>query len=301
MSDQSLAPIGRTFGHYSCLRVLGASGNNAVYTALHQGTGRLVALRALTVNQANRDEALEACQSEVARFSGYAIPNVVQIEDYGIEGSTLYIAMRVMKGGSLQDRLKSMHRKIEAGLEPILPSPGEVLAVIERLTEAMDSLHGHGMVHGQVEPRNILFDDSGLAYLSDVGLTRLLKIIYSLETTNSFSTTQYTAPEIWDGHRPIPATDQYALACIAYELMTGKVPFEAPTIYGLMRQHADEVVLPPHYIRHGLPSDLAIPFWQAMAKNPEKRFANLRAFLEDLRLSIQGSEGTATGFFALDL
>jgi serine/threonine protein kinase len=301
MSDQPNAPIGRTFGPYSCLRVLGAAGNNAVYLALHQGSGHLVALRALTVNHDNRDQALEACKTEVARISTYSIPNVVQIEDYGIEGSTLYIAMRVMKGGSLQDRLKAMRRKIEAGMEPLLPSPGEVIAVIERLADALDSLHRHDMVHGQVEPRNILFGASGLAYLSDVGLTRLHKIIYSLDKTNSFSTTQYTAPEIWDGQRPIPATDQYALACIAYELMTGKAPFEAPTIYGLMRQHTDEVVLPPHYIRRGLPSDLAIPFWQAMAKSPEKRFASLRAFLDDLRLSVQGNEGTATGFFALDL
>ena len=301
MSDQSPAPIGRTYGPYSCLRVLGASGNNTVYLALHQGTGHLVALRVLTVNHDNRDQALEACKTEVARIATYSIPNIVQIEDYGIEGSTLYIAMRVMKGGSLQDRLKGMRQKVAAGVEPILPSPGEVLAVIERLSDALDSLHKHDMVHGQVEPRNILFGASGLAYLSDVGLTRLHKIIYSLDTTNSFSTTQYTAPEIWDGKRPIPATDQYALACIAYELMTGKVPFEAPTIYGLMRQHTDEVVLPPHYIRRGLPSDLAIPFWQAMAKSPEKRFPTLRAFLDDLRLSIQGNEGTATGFFVVDL
>lgn len=301
MSDQPATITGKTFGPYTCLRVLGASGNNAVYTALHQGTGRLVALRALTVNHDNRDKALEACQTEVARFAAYPIPNIVQIEDFGIEGSTVYIAMRVMKGGSLQDRLRAMTRKVEAGSDPILPSPGEVMAVIERLTEALDSLHGHDMVHGQVEPRNILFDDSGLAYLSDIGLTRLLKIIYSLETTNSFSTTKYTAPELWDGKRPSPATDQYALACIAYELMTGKAPFEAPTIYGLMRQHTDEVAVPPHYIRRGLPADLAIPFWQAMAKQPEKRFANLRAFIEDLRMTLQGSEGTATGFFALDL
>jgi serine/threonine protein kinase len=301
MSDQPIAPTGKTFGPYSSLRTLGASNNNAVYMALHQGTGRLVALRALTVNHDNREQALEACKTEVARFAAYSIPNVVQIEDYGIEGSTLYIAMRVMKGGSLQDRLKAVQRKVDAGSAPILPSPGEVVAVVERLAQALDGLHGHGMVHGQVEPRNILFDDSGLSYMSDVGLTRLLKIIYSLETTNSFSTTKYTAPELWDGKRPSPATDQYALACIAYELMTGKAPFEAPTIYGLMRQHTDEVALPPHYIRRGLPADLAIPFWQAMAKLPEKRFPNLRAFLDDLRTTIQGNEGTATGFFALDL
>ena len=301
MSDQPAAPINMTFGPYNCLRILGASSNNAVYAALHQGTGRLVALRVLTVNHENREQALEACQTEVARFAAYAIPNVVQIEDYGIEGSTLYIAMRVMKGGSLQDRLRSMHKKINAGVDPVLPSAGEVLAVLERLSEALDGLHGHDMVHGQVEPRNILFDDSGLAYLSDVGLTRLLKIIYSLEATNSFSTTKYTAPEIWDGKRPSPATDQYALACIVYELMTGKAPFEAATIYGLMRQHTDEVALPPHYIRRELPTELAIPFWQAMAKAPEKRFPTMRAFLEDMRMTIQGNEGTATGFFALDL
>lgn len=304
MGDSPLASsVHFAVGPYTCLRAMGSStsSNNAVYAALHQGTGRLVALRALTVRHENQQTALEACRTELQRFAAFPIPNIVPIDDYGIDGSMLYIAMRLMKGGSLHDRLKKRQSRIEGGQELSLPSPGEVIAVIDRLAEALDSLHAHGMVHGQVDPRNILFDDSGLAYLADVGLTRLLKIIYSLETTNSFGTTKYTAPEIWDGQRSSPATDQYALACIAYELMTGKPPFEAPTIFGLMQQHKDEVTLPPHYIRRGLPTDLAIPFWQALAKLPDKRFGSLRAFVDDLRVSTNGNEGTATGFFALDL
>jgi serine/threonine protein kinase len=206
-----------------------------------------------------------------------------------------------MQGGSLADRLKYRRVKSDHGINIPLPSPGEVVEMLERVADALDGLHSEDMVHGQVEPRNIMFDEHGLAYLADIGLTRLLKIIYSLDATNSFNTNKYTAPELWDGQRPLPATDQYSLACIAYELITGRPPFDAPTIFGLMKQHTDDVVLPPHYVRDGIPADLALPFWQAMAKPPERRYHNIYAFVEEVRQAVADKEGSPTGFFTFDM
>jgi serine/threonine protein kinase len=301
MAEEATRPLRRTFGPYSCIKVVGMSANNTVYYALHQGTGKLVALRALHVTHQNADAAIKACLAELEKFAQLDTPNIVPIEDYGSDGTVVYLVMRVMKNGSLQDRLKHRAHQAEVNHDIPLPSAGEVLAMLDRLAQALDDLHVRDMVHGQVEPRNILFDDMGQAYMADIGLTRLMKIIYSLDATNSFTMNRYSAPELWDGQRPMPATDQYSLACIAYELMTGRPPFDAPTIYGLMKQHNDDVALPPHYVRETLSPDLALPFWQALAKPTDKRFASVRAFVEELRVTLAGREGEPTGFFTFEV
>jgi serine/threonine-protein kinase len=301
MSDELLHQSKPMIGSYQCTKLIGTPSNNMVYMAVHQTTGKLVALRAMTVNVTNREEAIEQCKAELASFSVLDTPNIVPIEDYGSDGSTVYMALRFMKGGSLQERLKQRQKKLGSGAEVPLPSVGEILAMLDRVALALDDLHLRDVVHGQIEPRNLMFDDVGQAYVADIGLTRLLKIIFSLDATTSFNTNRYTAPELWSGERPLPATDQYSLACIAYELFTGKPAFDAPTIFGLMKQHSDEIPLPPHYVRDHLPADLALPFWQALAKPPERRYRSVRAFVDDLRQVFVGREGTPTGFFTFEL
>lgn len=292
-------PMRRNFGPYTCTKLLGLSSNNTVYYALHQTSGKMVALRVMPIIKGDKAAVLRACEEQLALFSQIDSPYIVPIEDYGHDNDSLYIAMRVMKGGSLEARLKR-HYDLGSAQRP-LPSIGETAVLLERIALALDELHLQGIVHGQVDPHNILFDGDGLAYLADVGLSRLLKLIYGLETTNSFHMSKYAAPELWDGHRPQPATDQYSLACIIYELLTGRAPFESPTIYKLMQQHMNDVALPPHYVRKDLPSTLALPFWQALAKPPEKRHKNVGAFYDDFQAAITGHEGQPTGFFTFDL
>ncbi len=300
MADQS-PTTQKKYGLYTCIRRISLSGNSSVYYAVHQNTGKLYALRTITVSNEPYDDAVAACKTELAKFARLDTPNIVPMEDFGSEGAEVFMVMKAMKGGSLRDRMRLRQQKIADGGNMPMPSLGEVVAMLQRLALALDDLHVRDIAHGQVEPGNIMFDDDGNAYLADTGLTRLMKIIYSLDSTSSFNTTKYTAPELWEGERPLPASDQYSLACVAYELMTGRPPFEAPTIFGLMKQHTDDVAMPPHYVRDELPADLAIPFWQAMAKPPERRFPTVQAFITELSNAIKDREGSPTGFFTFEV
>lgn len=301
MADETTQQQQKKYGVYTCIRRIISSGNSSVYYAVHQHTGKLYALRAITVSNEPYEETIAACKLELEKFTRLDTPYLVSLEDYGSENAELYLVMRAMKGSSLRDRLKYRYQKALDNVNIPLPSLGEVMTLLQRLAVSLDDLHARDITHGQVEPGNVMFDEEGNAYLADTGLTRLMKIIYSLDSTSSFNTTKYTAPELWEGERPLPASDQYSLACVAYELLTGRPPFEAPTIFGLMKQHTDDIALPPHYVRDDLPADLAIPFWQAMAKPPERRFPTVQVFVKELAQAVQGKEGTPTGFFKLEL
>ena len=293
-------PRVKKFGPYEVLSLIGMGGQNAVFAAQHEQTKHPVALRVMTMTVADLSAAIKECTTVLQEISIIDAPNIVKIEDYGIHESMIYIAMTVMKGGSLADRMK---QRMELAMtdDSQLPSPGEVLTMLERVAEAMDDIHSRGMIHGQIGPGSIMFNEKGEAFLSDVGLTRLMKIIFRLEATNSFNMNPYSAPELWNGERPSPSTDQYALACIIYELLTGKPPFDNSSIYHLMQAHMNDVAAPPHYVRPGLPGDLAMVFWQALAKPVNRRYPSMMAFHDGLREALGTSLGEKTDFFTFEL
>ncbi|MGB1288682.1 MAG: protein kinase domain-containing protein, partial [Aggregatilineales bacterium] len=209
LDNDATRPMQRRFGPYVCGKLMGMSPNSAVYIAHHQEQADAkVILRVMTVVQHDVQAAIAECKDELMAFAALENPYIVPILDYGADKSVIYIATRLMAGASLADRLKKRASR------DILPAPDEIVNMGRTLAEALDYIHDAGMIHGQVEPHNILFDEDGVAYLSDIGLTRLLKIIFRLDASNSFTTSPYSAPELWDGLRPQPETDLYAVACI---------------------------------------------------------------------------------------
>lgn len=290
--------VKQQFGPYTTLKMIGAGEQSAVYTAIHESTGRIVALRATTITVKKVDNALQRCKDVLRDVQDLDIPNTVKIEDFGNDGATLYIAMTAMTGGTLLERMKQRMLQTE---QPILPSTADILMMVERLATALDTLHGLGMVHGQIQPHSIMFNDRGQAFLAEIGLTRILKIIYNLEATNSFNMTRYSPPELWQGERPSPSTDQYALACIIYQLLTGRVPFDGLSIFTLMQAHTNDIAAPPHHLRDTLPEDLAMVFWQALAKLTDRRYPTTRNFYHDLQKVFSGYPMTPSDFFKFPL
>jgi serine/threonine protein kinase len=293
-------PVSKNFGPYKTIKLIGSGGQSAVYSAIHEQTQVMVVLRVMTVMHRNSDKAIQDCEAVLAEVKNLNIPHIVAIEDFGHDDGVLYIAMTVLKGGTLLERMRRRYIG-NPDQDSQLPSANEVLKMTEPMAIALDALHAEGLVHGQLEPDNIMFDEHGQAFLADIGLTRLTKILYRLEATNSFNMSKYSAPELWDGYRPSASTDQYALACIIYELLTGQAPFNAPSIFDLMQAHANEIAPPPHYVHEGLPGSLAMIFWQALAKPVDRRFPNIITLYENLRESLEKSEDEPTNFFTFTL
>ena len=170
--------------------------------------------------------------SEAQLLAGLKHANIVTVYDVLNEDGRLCIVMDYLSGGSLAERL---HDKGALTLAQALP-------VLKRVAAALDYAHGRGIIHCDLKPQNVLFDEAGNAQLSDFGLAMAVAgESGSLSSTRSSAglsgTLAYMAPELWDGAKPTAASDVYALACTAYEMLTGKVLFDGSTPMAVLKRH----------------------------------------------------------------
>ncbi len=295
MSSQDLT--GHTLGQYELRELLGRGGMGAVYRAYQRTLKRAVAVKVLPA-------ALAADADFVARFTREAEtaaslehPHIIPVYDYGVEGGTSYIVMRLLSGGTLADRMAQR----EASGAP-LPSLGEIARLLSQLAGAFDYAHQQGVIHRDIKPSNIMFDTHGNAFLVDFGIAKLLEHTSALTATGAvLGTPLYMAPEQWRAERPVPATDQYALGVTIYQLLTGQVPFQAPTPYGLMHKHLHETPTPPHVLRPHLPAALAASLERALSKSPGERFPSVTAFAQTFERAAAGETGQDTQFLTRPL
>ncbi len=289
---------GQVLGQYELQELLGRGGMGAVYRAYQRALKRAVAVKVLPA-------ALAADPDYVARFTREAEtaaalehPHIVPIYDYGVEGGTSYIVMRLLTGGTLADRMAQR----EATGRP-LPSLGEVARLLTQVADAFDYAHRQGVIHRDVKPSNIMFDNQGNAFLVDFGIAKLLEHTAALTSTGTvLGTPLYMAPEQWRAEPPTPATDQYALGVTIFQLLTGQVPFQAPTPYGLMHKHLNEPPPPPHLLRPGLPEALTAILARAMAKSPADRFPTMTALAQAFAQHSAGQpDDRETQFFTVAL
>lgn len=299
--------IDRQYGAYRCIRILEVTADTSLYHALNTKTGNTVSLRVFNLRRDSRHpEKLEMmraeCLQEIEIFRKIMHPHLTPILDAGSLPNIVYYTLPLYRGGTLYKRLEPNEAREREDLPLKLPSISETVTLVTQVAAALQAVHDHGLVHGQIEPRAIMLEKSQ-AYVSEVGMMKLQKILFSLDTTNSFSVTRYSAPELWNAQRPLPASDQYALACVAYELLTGRAPFEAPNILALMRSHMDEAVLPPSMVRPDLklPTELSLVFWQALAKPVDGRFDTVKAFADAFARALAGQPVTTTDFFTASL
>lgn len=284
-----------TFGNYHCTRLLGQTSDGAVYLAHHlDDPSRPVALRSLHIAGIKLDEVLDECNQHMEDIKNIDAPNLIRVLDYGNEKNTYYLVMQYVEGDSLQ---RLMHKMTES--PDTYPSLGEVGELLKSVGQALSAIHEQGHAHGMIEPRNIWIAPNHNFLVADIGLARLLKITFSLQNTGSFWAGKYSPPEIWMGERMTDRSDLYSLACTMYHLVTGRAPFESPTILGLLDKHEKEMISPPHYVRPDLPSDLSIPFLRATAKAPQERYSTVAKFVDDFVKAIRNHEGDPTGFFTV--
>jgi serine/threonine protein kinase len=268
-----LTPGSRVAG-YLIEELVGVGGMAAVFRARDVGLGRLVALKLLTGDEAIRQ-----------RFAGEALaaaavdhPNIIPVYAAGEADGYQYIAMRFVVGQDLHALVRR-----EGGL-----SARRVAAFISPVASALDAAHEAGLVHRDVKPANILVDARPgwpeHVYLSDFGVARHLRSIGSLTVPGQFlGTPDYAAPEQASGQVVDGRADQYALACVAYELLSGTVPFKRDEPVLVLYAH---VSAPPPRLtvaRPDLPAAADAVLARAMDKLPERRYDSCGDFADALR------------------
>lgn len=222
----------------------------------------------------------------VERLKTLRHPFIVPVLDAGLRERIPYVVMPYLPGGSLAGRLSA------AGARPL---PVEnALAILTHVGSALHYAHQQGITHSDLKPANVLFDAGGSALLADFSLpcSRPQKSQYGAATGDPF----YMSPEQFRGISS-PASDQYALGCIAYQLVSGRPPFAASDFIALGFKHMSEAPFPPSQLNILLPRAIERVILKAMAKQPGERFSDIAAFLSalgiDPRAFVQSSSGAS--------
>jgi serine/threonine-protein kinase len=235
-----------------------------VYLARDPYMTREVAVKVLPAQLTVDPQFRVRFQREAQVIAALDHPAIVPVYDFGEHGGQPYLVMRHMAGGSLADRLKSQG--------PL--SVVEAARVLERVGSALDEAHQKGIIHRDLKPDNILFDDRGEPFVGDFGIVKLTEATVAYTGSNVIGTPGYMSPEQVKGDEQIDGrTDVYALGAIAYEMLTGKLPYDSDTPVGLMMKHVTAPVPDILSAKPDLPAGCAPVIARAMAKSREERFA----------------------------
>jgi serine/threonine-protein kinase len=274
--------IGKTFGHYHILDVIGQGGMSSVYRALDLVGNRVVALKVISPHIASDERFKGRFEREVQLLSDLQHPNIVPILAFGEIDGYHYIVMPFMQTGTLHERLR-------AG--PLTPVDGARL--IEQISSALNYAHQQGIVHRDIKPSNILLDEQGNALLSDFGFAHLANTSVRLTGSLLIGTPMYMSPEQCRGDAFDARSDQYSLGVILFQLATGRLPFSADTPMGVVLKQANEPLPQPRKVNPNLPEAVEAVIVKALAKDPAQRFASVAemnvAFQSALKESLDPS------------
>jgi serine/threonine protein kinase len=268
--------IGGQLGSYMIESVIGRGGMSVVYRATHSRLGTPVALKVLAPELSSDDAFRERFLREAKMAAGIDHPNVIPIYDTGLHEDSLYIVMRYVGGGDFKALL------VNSG--PL--SAQRAVELLRPVARALDVAHSHGLVHRDVKPANILLQrsqsgDVEHVYLSDFGVTKHASSVSGLTKTGALvGTIDYMAPEQIEGRDVSAQTDVYALGCLFYQSVTGRVPHQRESEAAALWAHMREEVEPASKIRPDLPASVDGAIARALAKNPSARFATCDEFIQ---------------------
>jgi eukaryotic-like serine/threonine-protein kinase len=253
---------------------IGRGGMGEIYRATDEVLGRDVAIKVLadryaedpSVRQRFTREALAA-----ARLSGD--PNIVTIFDVGEWSSRPYIVMEHLGGGSLDEVVD------REGAQP----PERALRWLEQAARALDRAHAEGVVHRDVKPGNLLLDRQGEVHVADFGIASAAGLDSLTMTGTVLGTAGYLSPEQAQGNRASAASDNYALAVVAFELLTGTRPFERESATAEAAAHVHETVPSACEREPELPCEVDGVLAQALTKDPAGRYPTASDFVAELR------------------
>ena len=269
---------GRKLGRYVLQRKLGAGGMAEVWEAFDEGLHRSVAVKVVRDEIAGEAEFRERFVREARLAAQLEHPRILPIYDFGTEGGVTYLVMPLLPGGSLKERISGPMEAHEAV---------EALAAI---AAALDHAHARGVLHRDVKPSNVLVDASGSLLLADFGLAKNTGVSSELTAAGMVvGTPAYMAPEQAIG-KPVDArADQYALAVVAFELLTGRTPFRSESPFAVLDKHLREAPPPPSSFVAGLPWEADAVLAKALSKQPAERYGSCREMVE----ALAGALGTS--------
>ena len=277
---------GQVVGDYVIERFLGAGAMGDVYAARHPIIDKRVAIKVLKRELAADPEAAERFIREARAVNQIDHANVIDVFNFGRlpDDGRLYLVMDLVDGRSLRSAMQVGALAVDDALD-----------VLGKIADALDAAHARGVVHRDLKPDNVMLSNSipPHVYVLDFGIAKLAATsgVATLTAKGSWlGTPGYMAPEQWSADGAGPASDRYALGVMAFELLSGALPFQAPTLPQMMEQHfrAPVPALSARgSVAHRVTLDPVLA--KAMAKDPSQRFATARDLVDALRGAAAGA------------
>src|SRR5512142_2081455 len=289
--------IGKIIGRVRIEKLLARGGMAEVYLGTHLTLERLVAVKLLQSHIEEDPDLLERFHREAKVVAGLRHSNIVQIFDFDAIDGHPYIVMEYLKGPTLANYLRGVHDRGER-----IPHP-QVARLLKSLTAALDYAHGQGVIHRDIKPGNIMLhkesgeisadvpltDDADII-LTDFGLVRIAHATTHTAAGTVSGTPAYMSPEQARGDKTDHRTDIYSLGIVLYEMLAGRVPFEADSQLSVLYMHINKA--PPPI--PDVPPAIQAVIDRALAKDPAERYQKSGDMASDFSLAVAAASGAAT-------
>jgi WD40 repeat protein/serine/threonine protein kinase len=263
---------------------IGQGGFGSVYLAEQPAVGREVAIKVILSEFANQPDFIRRFEAEAQLVARLEHPHIVPLYDYWREPNGTYLVMRLLRGGSLRDLIKS------GSLDP-----SRALRICEQIGSALAFAHQNRVIHGDLKPANILMDKDLNAYLSDFGIAKDLNHLPSTDSQRKMDqligSAGYVAPEQLNGQLTY-LSDIYVFGIIIFEMLAGRHPYQTHHLSALFLSHMQEPLPSLQKYRPELPLALDAILAKATAKKPEERYPNVLEMLQELVGVLTGRRST---------
>jgi eukaryotic-like serine/threonine-protein kinase len=271
-------------GRYRPERRLGVGGMSTVYLAFDQRLERNVAIKLLAEHLADDPTFVSRFRREALAAARLVHPNIVQVFDFGLDERQHqhFIVMEHVPGHSAAELLRDHgHLDVEPAIE-----------IITQACRGLDYAHRHGVIHRDVKPGNLLVSDADVVKLADFGIARASDQSSITQAGSVLGTAAYLAPEQARGEEAGPRADIYSLGVVAYQLLSGRLPYEASSLSELALKQQREAPIPLDELNPNVPPQLARAVEMALAIDQEDRPADTMVFAEALSNGLHGIEPT---------
>jgi len=274
--------VGKVLGNrYEIIKKIGVGGMATVYKARCNVLNRYVAVKVLREEFITDDEFIRRFNSEAQSAASLTHPNIVSIYDVANDGNTYYIVMELIKGKTLKEIIDT---------DGILSWKWSVNIAMQ-IAQALETAHRNNIIHRDIKPHNIIITEDGVAKVTDFGIAKAV----SNSTITAFGTTlgsvHYFSPEHAKGGFTDAKSDIYSLGVVLYEMLTGKVPFDADTPVSIALKHMQEEAIEPMKLNPNIPQSLNDIIMKAMKKETVERYMTATEMLEDLKETLKNPEG----------
>ncbi len=274
--------VGKVIGNrYEILEKIGEGGMATVYKARCNILKRYVAVKVLRDEFTTDEEFIKRFNTEAQSAASLAHPNIVSIFDVGHEENIYYIVMELVQGKTLKEIINE---------DGVLPWKWSINIAIQ-VASALETAHKNSIVHRDIKPHNIIITEDGIAKVTDFGIAKAV----SNSTITAFGTTigsvHYFSPEHARGGYTDAKSDIYSLGVVMYEMLTGRVPFDADTPVSIALKHMQEKPVEPIKLNPSIPYSVNKIIMKAMEKDISLRYQSATEMLKDLSLALKNPEG----------